>query len=200
VNEPKGNDTDRKEFRMQTTGAAVVKGIEVEELVERLDGFYSYNLAVMHFSQALGDRLEGQASFLLSDELEEVAEEALQAAKKLADRIGELGGVVTADPALLVERSPLSEFSLPESYSEVGVILGHVLERVRMIVGEYGTFLVQARGRDELSHRLVLKLLAEQVARASKIEAALAQSRGGCGPPKHVHEEATECEQGVIRR
>jgi ferritin-like protein len=174
VNEPKGDDTDRKEFRMQTTGAAVVKGIEVEEVVERLDGFYSYNLAVMHFSQALGNRLEGQASFLLSDELEEVAEEALQAAKKLADRIGELGGVVTADPALLVERSPLSEFSLPESYSEVGVILGHVLERVRMIVGEYGTFLEEARGRDELSHRLVLKLLAEQVARASKIEAALA--------------------------
>ena len=97
---------------MRTTGAALVKGIEVEEVVERLDGFYSYNLAVMHFSRALGNRLEGQASFLLGDELEGVVEAVLQAAKKLADRIGELGGAVTADPALLVERSPLSEFSL----------------------------------------------------------------------------------------
>ncbi len=109
----------------------------------------------MHFSQALGNRLEGHGSFLVSDELEEVAEAALQAAKKLADRIGELGGAVTADPALLVERSPLPEFSLPDSNSEVGVALGHVLERVRIIIGEYGAFLEEVRGRDELSHRLV---------------------------------------------
>jgi len=158
---------------MKTLGAAIVKGIEVGKVVERLDGFYCYNLVVAQFSLALGNRLEGQASFLLGDELEEVAEEALGAAKGLANRIGELGGEVTADPALLVERSPLSEFSLPESTSEVGVILGHVYERVRMIVGEYGAFLEEVRGRDELSHRLVLKLLAEQIERASEIEAAL---------------------------
>jgi hypothetical protein len=109
----------------------------------------------MHFSQALGNRPEGQASFLLVDELEGVAEAALQAAKKLADRIGELRGAVTAYPALLVERSPLPEFSLPESNSEMGVTLGHVLERVRIIIGEYGAFLEEGRGRDELSHRLV---------------------------------------------
>jgi hypothetical protein len=109
----------------------------------------------MHFSQALGNRLEGQVSFLLGDELEGVVEAGLQAAKKLADRIGELRGAVTADPALLVERSPLPEFSLPESNSEMGVTLGHVLERVRIIIGEYGAFLEEGRGRDELSHRLV---------------------------------------------
>ena len=45
--------------------------------------------------------------------MEEVAEEALRVAKQLADRIGELGGVITADPTRLVERSPLEEFSLP---------------------------------------------------------------------------------------
>jgi ferritin-like protein len=159
---------------MKTLGAGVVRGIEVDDVVGRLDSFYSYNLVVMHFSLALGNRLEGQASFLLGDELKEVSEEALEAAKKLAGRIGELGGTVTADPALLVERSPLSGFSLPESNSEAGVILGHVLERVRMIVGEYGAFLEEVRGHDELSYHLVLTLLAEQVARASEIEAALA--------------------------
>jgi ferritin-like protein len=147
---------------MKTLGAGVVRGIEVDDVVGRLDSFYSYNLVVMHFSLALGN------------ELKEVSEEALEAAKKLAGRIGELGGTVTADPALLVERSPLSGFSLPESNSEAGVILGHVLERVRMIVGEYGAFLEEVRGHDELSYHLVLKLLAEQVARASEIEAALA--------------------------
>ena len=158
---------------MGKAGVGLIKGIDVEEIVDTLDSYYCYNLVVMHFSHALRNRLEGQAAFLLGDELEENAEQGLKAAKKLADRIGDLGGVVSADPTQFVERSPLEEFSLPDSNSEVGVILGFVLERIRMIIGEYGAFLERIRGRDEISHLLVLDLLKEQVARESEIEAAL---------------------------
>ena len=158
---------------MGKAGVGLIKGIDVEEIVDTLDSYYCYNLVVMHFSHALRNRLEGQAAFLLGDELEENAEHGLKAAKKLADRIGDLGGVVSADPTQFVERSPLEEFSLPDSNSEVGVILGFVLERIRMIIGEYGAFLERVRGRDEISHLLVLDLLKEQVARESEIEAAL---------------------------
>ena len=158
---------------MGKAGVGLIKGIDIEEIVDMLDSYYCYNLVVMHFSHALRNRLEGQAAFLLGDELEENAEQGLKAAKKLADRIGDLGGVVSADPTQFVERSPLEEFSLPDSNSEVGVILGFVLERIRMIIGEYGAFLERVRGRDEISHLLVLDLLKEQVARESEIEAAL---------------------------
>ena len=158
---------------MGKAGVGLIKGIDVEEIVDTLDSYYCYNLVVMHFSHALRNRLEGQAAFLLGDELEENAEQGLKAAKKLADRIGDLGGVVSADPTQFVERSPLEEFSLPDSNSEVGVILGFVLERIRMIIGEYGAFLERVRGRDEISPLLVLDLLKEQVARESEIEAAL---------------------------
>ena len=127
----------------------------------------------MHFSHALHNRLEGQAAFLLGDELEENAEQGLKAARKLADRIGDLGGAVSADPTRFVERSPLAEFSLPDSNSEVGIILRFILEIIRMILGEYAAFLERVRGRDEISHLLVLDLLKEQVARESEIEAAL---------------------------
>ena len=158
---------------MGKAGVGLIKGIDVEEIVDTLDTYYCYNLVVMHFSHALRNRLEGQAAFLLGDELEENAEQGLKAARKLADRIGDLGGVVSADPTQFVERSPLEEFSLPDSNSEVGVILGFVVERIRMIIGEYGAFLERVRGRDEISHLLVLDLLKEQVARESEIEAAL---------------------------
>ena len=158
---------------MGKAGVGLIKGIDVEEIVDTLDSYYCYNLVVMHFSHALRNRLEGQAAFLLGDELEENAGPGLKAAKKLADRIGDLGGVVSADPTQFVERSPLEEFSLPDSNSEVGVILSFVLERIRMIIGEYGAFLERVRGRDEISHLLVLDLLKEQVARESEIEAAL---------------------------
>ena len=56
---------NKRGSRMDTVGAALVKEIEVEEIVERLDGFYCYNLVLAYFCYALGNRLEGQASFLL---------------------------------------------------------------------------------------------------------------------------------------
>ena len=158
---------------MGKAGIGLIKGIDIEEIVDRLDSYYCYNLVVMHFSYALHNRSEGQAAYLLGDELEENAEQSLKAARKLADRIGDLGGEVTADPTLFVERSPLEEFSLPASNSEVGIILGFVLERIRMIIGEYAAFLERVRERDEISHLLVLELLKEQVAREAEIEAAL---------------------------
>jgi ferritin-like protein len=158
---------------MGKAGVGLIKGIDVEEIVDRLDSYYCYNLVVMHFSYALHNRLEGQAAYLLGNELEENAEQSLKAARKLADRIGELDDAVSADPTLFVERSPLGEFSLPASSSEVGIILGFVLERIRMIIGEYEAFLERVRGRDEISYLLVLDLLKEQVARESEIEAAL---------------------------
>jgi len=158
---------------MGKAGVGLIEGIDVEEIVETLDGYYCYNLVVMHFSHALRNRLEGQAAFLLGDEFEENAEQSLEAAGKLADRIGDLGGEVTADPTRFVERAPLGEFSLPDSNSEVGIILGFVLERVRTIIGEYEAFLERVRGRDEISYVLVLDLLKEQVARESEIEATL---------------------------
>jgi len=158
---------------MGKAGIGLIEGIDVEEIVATLDSYYCYNLVVVHFSHALHNRLEGQAAYLLGDELEENAEQSLKAARGLADRIGELGSEVTADPTLFVERSPLGEFSLPASTSEVGVILGFVLERIRMIIGEYAASLERVRGRDEISHLLVLNLLQEQVAREADIEAAL---------------------------
>ena len=158
---------------MGKAGIGLIKGIDIEEIVGRLDSSYCYNLVVMHFSYALHNRSEGQAAYLRGDELEENAEQSLKAARKLADRIGDLGGEVTADPTLFVEQSPLGEFSLPASNSEVGVILSFVLERIRMIIGEYAAFLEHVRGRDEISYVLVLELLKEQVAREAEIEAAL---------------------------
>ena len=60
------------------------------------------------------NRLEGLAIFLLGDELAEIADRARAAARRLADRIGDLGGAITADPRQLLNRSPgTEEFTLP---------------------------------------------------------------------------------------
>jgi ferritin-like protein len=160
----------------------LVRDVDVEEVIRALDSFYCYNLVVMHWAEAVANRLEGPAAFLLGDELAEVAESSHAAAHALADRIGALGGAVTADPGELVERSPLVEFALPGSFSDVSVIIGYALEQVQAVIGTYGGFLELVRGRDELSYQLVLRLLADEVHREADIEAALQNQDGSARP------------------
>jgi ferritin-like protein len=158
---------------MDTAGRALIKGIDLEEIVKALDSFYCHQMVVMHFCYAVENRLEGQALFVLRDELLEVAAESLAAARKLAARIGDLGGAVTADPTQFVHRSPLRAFSLPESASDVGSILRHVRAQIRAGIEAYGAFLAQIREKDDLSYYLILELLQQQVAREADVEAAL---------------------------
>jgi ferritin-like protein len=166
---------------MGTAGNNLVRNVEINDVVRSLDRFYCYNLAVTHWAGALGNRLQGPAAFLLGSELEDVAEHGRTAAKALADRIGDLGGAVTADPGQLVQRSALAEFSLPASFSDVGTILRYAVEQVQAIIRDYATFLDQVRGNDELSYQLVLRLLGDEVHREAEIEAALEDGGGPAG-------------------
>ena len=98
---------------MGMAGNALIKDIEIKELIAILDSYYCYYLRGLHWSQAVLNRLEGQAAFILTEELEEVAEQCLKNAKTIAERIGELGGAVTGDPTQFIARSPTGEFRLP---------------------------------------------------------------------------------------
>jgi ferritin-like protein len=66
---------------MSTAGNSLIKGIDIQEIIETLDSFHAQSWIVMHFSLALKNRLEGQAAFLLSKELDEKAEESMKHAK-----------------------------------------------------------------------------------------------------------------------
>ena len=56
------------------------------------------------WADAVIDRLEGLAIFLLGGELAEIADRARAAARRPADRIGDLGGAITADSRQLLDR------------------------------------------------------------------------------------------------
>ncbi len=53
--------------------------------------------------------------------------------------------------------------------------------QVRLIIRDYGAFLDRVRGNDELSYRLVLGLLGDEVHREAEIEAA-PEDGGPAGP------------------
>ncbi len=110
----------------------------------------------------------------MSDEIPEVADHARAAAARLADRIGDLGGAITADPRQLIDRAPgNNEFTIPDC-SDPRAITTYALQRLNIIITAYQAFLDKVRGRDDVSFALVVDLLGAETHRRADVLAALA--------------------------
>lgn len=148
--------------------------IAAQKVIDDLDSFYCHNVVASLWADGVANRLEGMAIYLLSDELPEVAEHARAAARRLADRIGDLGGAITADPRQLIDRAPGgTEFTIPDC-SDPRAIIGYALHRLDLIIAAYQAFLDRVRGRDDVSFALVVGLLAAEAHRRADAQAALA--------------------------
>ncbi len=147
-----------------------------QDVIDALDSFYCHNVVAALWADAVANRLEGLAIYLLGDELPEVAEQSRAAARRLADRIGDLGGGITADPRQLLDRAPGdTEFTIPDC-SDPRAITGYALQRLNVIIAAYQDFLDRVRGRDDVSFALVVSLLGAETHRRADVEAAMAGS------------------------
>jgi ferritin-like protein len=150
--------------------------LATEEVIDALDSFYCHNVIVALWADAVANRLEGSAIYLLSDEIPEVADHAREAAARLADRIGDLGGAITADPRQFIDRAPGTiEYTIPDC-SDPRAIVSYALQRLNIIIDAYQAFLDKIRGRDDVSFALVVGLLAAETHRRADASAALAGS------------------------
>jgi ferritin-like protein len=154
--------------------------LAAEGVADALDRFYCHNHVAALWADAVANRLEGLAIYLLSDELAEVADHARAAAGRLADRVGDLGGAVTADPRQLIDRAPgENEFSIPDC-SDPRAIVTYALHRLEVIISAYQEFLDTVRAHDDVSFALVVDLLGAETHHRADAIAALA----GAGSPR----------------
>jgi bacterioferritin len=159
---------------MGRAGNSLIKGIDIEEIIDALDSFHAESWVIVHFSLALKNRLEGEAAAsLLPKELEDKAQESMKHAKKLAERIAELGGTETGDPTEFVMLSPLKRFSMPSSNSDVKEILSFILEMQQSTIKTYGDFLHRIKDKDDVTYRVLGEILEDEVKRESEIESVL---------------------------
>ena len=163
---------------MGAIGNTLIKGIDTQEVINKLDSFYAYEMLAMHFNLAVHNRLEGQAAIVLDEMLTEKAEESLGHAKKLAERIAQIGGAVTGDPSRFVDVSPIERFSLPPSNSDVGAILSYILEQVRLGIRAYSEFLDGIREKDAVTYFEVLEVLKSHIKNEADIVAVLMKGVG----------------------
>jgi len=66
--------------------------LAVQDVIDALDSFYCHNVVAALWADAVANRLEGLAIYLLSEELPKGADHARAAARRLAGRIGEAAG------------------------------------------------------------------------------------------------------------
>lgn len=159
---------------MGSTAKNLVGSVDVKDLVARLNQLHNANVATVYWSHAVQNRLAGQALQLrVGDELGEVAKQSLRDARRLADRIAELGGAVTVDLGDIVEQSPFDDYALPDDTSDVTSILEYALQQIRIMIHANADVLDMIRGRDDLTYRLVADLLDHVVHREDELEAVL---------------------------
>ena len=150
-------------------------GIDPAEIADDLDRLYCYEQVVAHWCKAVENRLTGFATFVLPDELAGVAAEAGAFGERLAARIAQLGGEITADPSAFVRRASIDGFTLPEDFADVTGILAIAIGYERDAIAVYDDLAERVRAADAVTHRLLTDILAAKLAREDEIEAVLTQ-------------------------
>lgn len=159
---------------MGTTANSLLREQTPEQIATALDRLRSYHVLVTLWCWATLSDLTGQALVLLSEELETEASANATAARRLADRVAELGGSVAANPTELMTRARVEHVDLPEDPSHIGSVLGYALAQIQQILPVYDETVRGLLDADPIGYRLVVDLYSALATREDEIEAALA--------------------------
>jgi ferritin-like protein len=159
---------------MGSTGTAIIDSLDPTDLANELDRLHAYELVTALWCRAVENRLAGPALYFLPDELREEAATALERARRLADRIAQLGGAVRAHPAQLLARARLDAFELPADPSDIGSVVRLALAYQRFGIEGYAELLQRVAGHDAVSAKLLTDILTHAVAREDGMESSLA--------------------------
>jgi ferritin-like protein len=161
---------------MGSTGIALIDSLDPAALADELDALHAYELVTVLWCRAVENRVTGPALYFLPDELREQAAAALDHASLLADRVAQLGGAVTVNPAQILQRARLKAFELPADSSDIGSVVRLALAYQRFGIEAYAVVLQRVAGHDVVSTKLLTEILTHAVEREDGMESSLAVS------------------------
>ncbi|MFI0372061.1 ferritin-like domain-containing protein [Actinomadura sp. 1N219] len=158
---------------MGTAGIQLVRGIDPADLADDLDRLYCYEQVAVAWARALDNRLTGLAEIMLEEPAREHAALAERHAARLAARVAQLGGAITADPTRFAERAQVDVIDLPDEVGDLAP-LGYALVQEQKIIGRYGQLIDRVRGADDVTERLLVSILSAKVAQEDELESGVA--------------------------
>lgn len=153
---------------MTALGTPTGHSAESGEVADILDRLYCYHLMMIQWSIAVGSRLTDSPQVLLED-LHRDARAHLEAAIRLASRVAELGGTVTADPSDIAYRAPIDTVELPDNPADKHHTLVQLHRLTTAAITAYSVLLEAVRESDPASRQVVELLLAVAVDRATEL-------------------------------
>jgi ferritin-like protein len=162
---------------MGTAGKLLIRGLDPADIADDLDRLYCYEQVAIHWARAVDNRLSGLAEILIEEPLHEHVAMAEGHASRLASRVAQLGGAITADPTRFVERSQVASVDMPDDTSDPGPVLAYPLAQEQKIIARYGELVERFRDADPVTERLLVSILADKVAEEDEIESGLSAYR-----------------------
>jgi ferritin-like protein len=166
-------DATTKERLMSKATLGLLRGIAASDVADGLDRLYCYEQVVARWCGVVEEELTGFARFVLPNELSDATRAAAEVAQRLEARIAELGGELTTDATMFVERSPLPAFELPRDPGDVADVVTTAIAVERVGIAAYASLVVRVGGGDAVTHRLLTGALAEKLVREDELEGVL---------------------------
>ena len=152
----------------EATNIVAKEGVRVHILIDELNKIYCDEwLAYVQYMEG-AQVASGLPRHNLVAELEEHAAEELKHVKKIGKRIIELGGTPVIEPKMWYKYSACG-YEAPED-PDSRVILQQSLRSERCAIHAYNRLIKILAGRDPVTHRLLVKILAEEIEHEQDLE------------------------------
>lgn len=155
---------------MGTKGREIV-GMDVNELIKELNKALADEW-LAYYQYWIGARIAvGQMRNAVVEELEEHAQEELEHAEMLVERILQLGGTPLLDPADWYKETNC-KYEIP-SDPKVKVLLEQNIRGEQCAIEVYNKLLKMTKDADPITYNMVLEILEDEVEHEEDLEALL---------------------------
>lgn len=143
---------------------AASSGVNVDELIEDLKRAYCDEWIAYYYYHYAAQNASGKGSLMVVNELKK-AEEELEHADELAERIAQLGGTPPRNFGELVEKANCPKVNLPEDLSDLDGIIRAVIEAERCALDVYDRILkkIGAYHKEPTTFHLIRHIMDEEL-------------------------------------
>lgn len=154
---------------MGNKGREIVKA-NVKEVLNDLAAAYSDEWLAHYQYWLMALRIRGLDADTLKPVLEEQSGDELGHARRIAERIMQLGGDLVLNPSVLTERSGCGYGEPPEDRGDIEGVIENVLSAEACAIETYSRLAEKYRESDMVTHELFEELLVDEVEDEEKWE------------------------------
>ena len=155
--------------------AREIVGDIADELIEKLNKAYADEWIAYFYYKHAALMAKGLKSKILADALEKAADEELEHAGELAERIIQLGGEPIKEFDKLVTVANCPKVHLPNDWSDLKGILNAAIEAERCAIKVYNDILnwLMSTGKDPVTWHVIRHIMQEEIEHEDEFETLL---------------------------